>query len=225
MQQDPNASPFNALPRAVVILAVAITLVELAFQANEMGFVGAPGMRILMLEQFSFPANLLNVVVSGQGYEATDLTRIVTYSFFHSSITQAIFALVFVLALGKFVGEVFEGWAVFAVFFGSAIFGAFIYGAFVGRGFLYGAYPGAYGLIGAYTFLLWVGLGASGQNQMQAFTLIGFLLGIQLLFGLIFGTNNHWIAEVAGFLMGFALSTIVSPGGWQRFLRKIRERR
>lgn len=85
-------------------------------------------------------------------------------------------------------------------------------------------YPAVYGLIGAFTFLLWVRLAGTGTNQYRAFTLIGFLLGIQLVFGLLFGGGNDWVADVAGFATGFGLSFFVSPGGWGRVRAKLRHR-
>jgi hypothetical protein len=41
-------------------------------------------------------------------------------------------------------------------------------------------------------------------------------MGIQLLFGLVFGANSQWVADVTGFVAGFALSFGVSPGGWHK---------
>jgi len=87
---------------------------------------------------------------------------------------------------------------------------------------LFGAYPGTYGLIGAFTFLLWVKLADVGANTMRAFTFIGFLLAVQLVFGILFGAGNDWIADVAGFVAGFLLSFVVSPGGWARVMAKLR---
>ena len=49
-------------------------------------------------------------------------------------------------------------------------------------------------------------------------------MGIQLLFGLLFGGGWDWVAELAGFFTGFFLSFVVSPGGWARVRQKIRQR-
>jgi hypothetical protein len=67
-------------------------------------------------------------------------------------------------------------------------------------------------------------LGANGQSQVQAFKLIGVLLGLQLVFGLIFGNNPAWIAELTGFVFGFGISVVVAPGGWTALVAKLRER-
>jgi membrane associated rhomboid family serine protease len=150
---------------------------------------------------------------------------LVSYPLIHLSFTHAAFVVVFLLALGKMVGEVFRLWAVLAVFFSATLAGAAAYTAlpFITAP-LIGGYPSVYGLIGAFTFLLWTNLANTGDNQYRAFSLIGILMAIQLLFGLIFGSGWEWVAELSGFAAGFLLSFLVSPGGWVRVRAKIRER-
>jgi len=67
-----------------------------------------------------------------------------------------------------------------------------------------------------------VRLGALGAPQVRAFSLIGFLLGIQLLFSLLFGGDNSWVAEIAGFVTGFIGSVILVPGGMAQLIQKLR---
>jgi NhaP-type Na+/H+ and K+/H+ antiporter len=45
---------------------------------------------------------------------------------------------------------------------------------------------------------------------------------IRLVLGLLFGSDGVWIAELTGFVVGFALSFIVSPGGFVRLRAFIR---
>ena len=130
------------------------------------------------------------------------------------------------LALGKFVGEVFSPAATLATFFLSSVFGALVFGLILdGAVPLIGAFPGIYGLIGAFTYILWLRLGQAGEDQLRAFQLIGFLLGLQLIYGLLFGAGVQWIAELAGFAAGFGMSTVLAPGGFAALLAKLRERR
>jgi membrane associated rhomboid family serine protease len=158
-------------------------------------------------------------------YPPDQLVRIVTYPLVHANFTHALFVVVILLAIGKMVGEVFRWWAVLVVFFGAAIAGALAYTMVPGLiAPLIGGYPPVYGLIGGFTFLLWVNLAAVGANRYRAFTLIGVLLGLQLLFGLVFGGGWQWVADLAGFAAGFVLSFIVSPGGWARVREKLRQR-
>jgi rhomboid protease GluP len=52
--------------------------------------------------------------------------------------------------------------------------------------------------------------------------LIGALMGIQLLFGVLFGGSYDWLADAAGFAAGFCLSFFVGPGGWRKMQELLR---
>jgi hypothetical protein len=54
--------------------------------------------------------------------------------------------------------------------------------------------------------------------------MIGFLLAAQLLFGLLFGGGQEWIADLAGFAAGFAATILVVPGGIGRLMDRLRQR-
>lgn len=229
MSSDDHMQPlFNTLPPVVVALALAIFGVELLIAAGARGYVGgseAVGWRLEAIREFAFFGQVVDFIVERQAWTSPELRRFVTYPFIHLGFTHMIFVIVFLLALGKLVGEVFGNLAVLAVFFTSSIFGALMYAALTGDPRpLVGGYPGVYGLIGAYTFLLWVSYGATGENQYRAFTLIGFLMAIQLVFGVLFGSTNDWVAEIAGFLAGFVISPVLAPGGFRRLLNRLRQR-
>lgn len=226
---DPNdVSPINSVPPVVVGLALGIFAVELMLSAGARGFVGGPeaiGWRLEAIREFSFFSQVLESMFETGRWTLPDAARFVTYPFVHYGFTHVLMVIVFLLALGKMVGELFGGLAVLAIFFASSIFGALVYAGLTSDPQpLVGGYPAVYGLIGAYTFLLWIGLGAVQQNQYRAFTLIGALLGIQLFFGLIFGGGSDWIADLAGFVMGFALSPVLAPGGFKRLVARLRQR-
>lgn len=226
--QDRNAPPLNPLPAIVWALALPIIAMEIVVGLGGSGVVGGlegAGWRLQALERFVFSPPLMQAMIDRSDYPLLQIMRLVTYPFVHGSTTHAVFVVVILLALGKMVGEIFRWWAVLVVFFGAAIAGAFAYMLVPGNAApLFGGYPATYGLIGGFTFLLWVNLAAVGANKYRAFSLIGFLLGIQLLFGLLFGGGYEWVADVAGFAAGFLLSFVVSPGGWARVLDKIRQR-
>ena len=226
--QDRNAPPLNPLPAIVWVLALPIIAMEVVVGLAGAGVLGGlegAGWRLQALERFVFSPPLMQAMMERGEYPLAQVMRLVTYPFVHGSTTHAVFVVVILLALGKMVGEVFRWWAVLVVFFGAAVAGAFAYMAVPGNAApLFGGYPAVYGLIGGFTFLLWVNLAAVGANKYRAFSLIGFLLGIQLLFGLLFGGGYEWVADVAGFAAGFLLSFVVSPGGWGRVLQKIRQR-
>ncbi|WP_417249582.1 rhomboid family intramembrane serine protease [Celeribacter sp.] len=220
--------PFNALPPAVVALAVVIGGIELLFQIGSYGIIGGPnavGWRITAMEQFAFFDAVFEAMRSEGSWPLEHVIRFVTYAGVHYSITHAAMVVVFILALGKMVGETFGNIAVLIVFFTSIIAGSLAYGLFLDTNVqLVGAYAGAYGLIGSYTLMLWIGLGAMQQNQFRAFSLIGFLLAIQLVFGLFFGRSPDWVADLAGFVTGFSVSILLIPGAPRRIFERIRQR-
>ena len=225
MQSEPAVNP---IPPVIIVLCLIVVLVELALTAAGAGIIGGKtgiGWRLAAVQDYAFSPYVLDRVLN-YGEWGLELTkRFVTYGFVHGSFINALFAAALLLALGKFVGDVFSAIGVLIVVFGSLIFGAVIFGLFVGgNDALFGLYPAVYGLIGAHTYMIWVVLGARGENQLAAFRLIGFLLGLQLVFGLIFGTSNLWIAELAGFCFGFGASIVVAPGGWTALLSKLRQR-
>lgn len=226
--RDPNAPPINPLPPVVWLLVLPILAIEAAFSLAARGLIGGAqgvGWRIDAVRDHGFLPEIWDRMVELGQFPPEHLARFVTYAFVHGGFTHALFVVVFVMALGKFVGEVFRGWAVLAVFLGASVAGALAYGTLLDDPVpLVGGYPGAYGLIGAFTFILWLNLGARGENRARAFTLIGFLLAFQLLFGVLFGGGTQWVADVAGFTAGFLLSFAVSPGGWARLRAKIAQR-
>lgn len=228
MSSDPNASPVNPLPPVVILLFFAIAGVEIVFFLGERGILGGPeavGWRFNALQRYAFHDGVLVNIVERGRYTADDLIRFVSYSFVHASFTQTVFVCVFLLALGKLVGEVFGQLATLTIFLTSAAMGALAYGVLLDeRVALIGGFPAVYGLIGAFTFTLWLKLGALGENQFRAFTLIGFLMGIQLLFGLLFGGTRDWVADIAGFVTGFVSCFLLAPGAWQALLARLRQR-
>jgi membrane associated rhomboid family serine protease len=221
-------SPLNPLPWVVWLLALPVIAFEAAFALGQAGLVGgnsAIGWRQMAFQRFAYVPDYARAMWEAQTYPLAEAARIVTYPFVHGSFTHAAMVLVFVLALGKMVGEIFRPLATLVIFFGSATVGALVYTAVpVTQAPLYGGYPAVYGLVGAFTYILWARLGAQQSNRARAFTLIGFLLFIQLVFGLIFGTGWDWIAEITGFATGFGLSFVVGPGGLQRALNQLRQR-
>lgn len=229
MRPGHDESPLNPIPPVIWLLLLPIVAMEVVLSAGGSGLVGGPGAagwRLEALQKFSFAPGIFKVLLENRVFPPEQMMRFVTYPFVHGGFTHALFVGVFLLALGKMVGEVFRAWAVLAVFFGAAIAGALAY-SLVPTDVqpLFGGYPAVYGLIGAFTYILWARLGAVNANRYKAFTLIGFLLAFQLVFGLLFGAGGwSWVAEIAGFATGFGLSFVVSPGGWQRTVRMLRQR-
>lgn len=230
MSEDPHyapetVSPVNPLPAVVVALFLMIIGIEAVLSLAARGIIGGAGgigWRLDALQSYAFSGPVFDWMWNNGQWPAEHLIRFVSYMFVHGSFTHALFVCVMLLALGKMVGEVFTGFATLCVFVVSGIVGALAYAVVLDdQAPLIGGFPGVYGLIGAFTYLLWLKLGELGAQQVRAFTLIGFLMGIQLIFGLLFGVQNDWIADVAGFATGFLLSFVVSPGGFARLREKM----
>ncbi|MEP2784394.1 MAG: rhomboid family intramembrane serine protease [Pseudoruegeria sp.] len=228
MSNPHDESLINPLPPVVVVLALLLFGIEVFLTLGGRGLIGGPdavGWRLEAIQRFAFSGDILDWMLANGIYPPDQLIRFVTYPLIHVSFTQMIFVVVFLLALGKMAGEVFSWWAVLLIFFGASIVGALAYGLLLNEGVpLVGGYPAVYGLIGSFTFLMWVDLAVQGANKYRAFSLIAMLLGIQLIFGILFGGARDWVADFAGFLTGFGLSFVLVPGGWQRVLAVVRRR-
>lgn len=228
MTHPQDELPFNPLPPVVVALALLILGIELVFQAGSRGLLGGAegvGWRLGAMRTYAFSGPVLDWMIETGRFPLEHMKRFVTYPFIHVSFTHTLMVLVFLLALGKMVGEIFGTIAVLLIFFLSAIVGALAYGVFLNDPSpVVGGYPAVYGLIGSYTFMLWVSLTGTGNTQYRAFTLIGFLMGLQLVFGLLFGSNKDWLADIFGFATGFFVSMAMVPGVWGRMMNKIRRR-
>lgn len=233
---------FNDIPPAVVLLTVMIIGVEgvLALAAN--GIIGGQdgvGWRSEMIEQFAWLPVLVDEFFRLGGLPFEYWVRLVTYPFVHSGLIGAAFAAAMTLALGKFVGDQWSWWSIMIVFFGAAISAALVFGLIAPTNYpFFGAFPAIYGLIGAFTYMLWMRLDRLGANRWRAFSLIGFLLTIQLVFGLVakllalLGMTQDpnpitlyvGLSEIVGFLFGLAISPLVAPGGWSAFVARMRQR-
>lgn len=226
MSSQPPATAVNPLPPVVVALFLVILGIESAFFLGARGMVGGPaavGWRLEAIQAYAFSGEIFDWMWANGRWPAEHLIRFVSYPFVHASFTHALFVGVFVLAMGKMVAEVFGSLAMLAVFVVSGIGGALAYAVILNDPMpLIGGFPAVYGLIGAFTFLLKSSLARIGANQSRAFVLIAFLMGFQLLFGLLFGGNRDWVADLGGFATGFAMSFFVSPGGWARLRGRIR---
>lgn len=226
MSSEHYTPAVNPLPPVVVALVLFIMGIELAFTLGARGMVGGPtavGWRLDAIQNYAFSADIFDWMIQNGRWPFEHLIRFVTYPFVSASFTQAIFVCVFVLAMGKMVGEVFGGFPMLLIFVLSGVGGALAYAVFLDPRYpLIGGFPPVYGLIGAFTWLLWRKLSLVGENQARAFQLIAVLMGIQLLFGLIFGGTSDWVADLGGFATGFGLSFFLAPGGWARIRGRIR---
>ena len=226
-KQGYDPSPVNPLPPVVLVLSLVLFGIEAVLAGGEAGYFGGPGAvgwRLGLIEEYGFSPQIFAWMLETGRWPLDHVMRFLTYPFLHYGFIQMIFSVVFILAMGKMVGEAMGSIAVAAIFFGSTIFGALVYGMLPEQTtWLVGAMPGAYGLIGGFTFVLWARARLTGGNQGQAFSLIAMLMGIQLLFGLLFGGDNTWVADLAGFIAGFILCFVLVPGARRALLKRLRQ--
>jgi len=220
--------PVNPLPPAVVVLFLAIAGVEAVLSLAEAGLIGgreAIGWRLGLVRGYGFSGGIFDQMWAQGLWPIKDVLRFVTYPFVNLGFTHGLFAMVLLLALGKMVAQTLGQVAFLVLFFLSGIGGALIYAVVLNDpGWLVGAYPSVYGLIGGYSFVMWRVLGAQGGPQHRAFSLIAMLMGIQLLWGVFFDVGTTWVAELAGFFIGFGLSFLLVPGAWARMRDRMRQR-
>lgn len=224
---SPESQPaVNPVAPVVVALFLLIIGVEAIFWLGANGVIGGPdaiGWRSLAIQDYAFSDRVFDWMAENGRWLPEHLMRFVTYPFVAPSFTHAIIGAVMLIALGKMVGDNYAGWATLALYIVPCIGGALAYGVLLDTPlFLAGPFVGVYGLIGGYTYIMWVHLGALGQQQIQAFMLIAFLMGAQLLFGLLFGGGPDWLADLAAFVTGLVLAVAVAPGSFGRFLARIR---
>jgi len=226
--ENHNVSPFNALPPVVVALAVVIFGLELMFQAATAGLLGGQsgiGWRLGAVESYGVLDQVWTWMVQTRQFPAEHLLRFATYPLIHGGFIHMALVVVFILALGKMVAEVYSALAFVAVFWVSAVMGALGFVVLLDSPYpLIGGYPGVYGLIGAFTFLMWMRADGQGSSRLRAFALIGALLAVQLIFALLNGDFGTVVADFSGVVAGLALSFVVSPGGWRRMVARMRQR-
>ena len=223
-----HESPFNTVPPVILVLVMIVAGIEIVLSLAGAGAIGPPqavGWRLAMIEDYAFAPRVLEWIVERGDYSWPLIRRFVTYPFVHLSFVHAAFACVMLLALGKFVGEAWSRVSLVLVILIATVVGALAHGLSNSENIpLMGFYPPVFGLIGAFTYVRWLDLGAHNQSRWIAFRLIGMLLGLQLLFGVMFGSAPHWVADVSGFVVGLAVSPLLGPGGWRAFLNRMRQR-
>ena len=217
---------FKPMPSVVVALFAVIGVVELWFTLGPKFVSGADTVvwRMQAIERFGVNPQVVQWMTENHHYPIDHLARFVSFSFIHGSMLNTAVSCALFLAMGKMVSSVFPSIALLVFFIGPALIGAMVFSFAAPDGsWLFGSFTGIYGLIGAYTFIMWFRLRINKAPQGQAFHLIAFLMGIQLLFGMIFGGNSTWIADLFGFVTGFVLSFFFIPGGLYHVLEMLRK--
>ena len=214
----------NPLPPAVIVLFLTIVIGEAYIAGAEARLLGSFDARIYLIRQFAFMPEGFGRAMSADSWIPELFWRMLTFPFVHGSLMQGVFASVFILAMGKFVGEVLGNIAVVAIFFASAIFAALGFAIFTSSNFpLFGGFPTAYGLVGAFTFVLFSRSEGLLSQQLTAFRLLGILMLINIGFSLLQDGPPIWVAELCGAVTGFISAAIIYPGGVRVIVNKFRQ--
>lgn len=228
MPADYRAAPFNPLPPVVWALLLAMGGVEAVLLAGAQGLVGGPealGWRLALIQRIGFSGALWEWMVETRRFPPEHLIRLLAYPLVHATALQTLFVLVLLAALGKAVGDVLSGWALAVLVLASSAGGALVYATLWPEPvWLTGGYPAVFGLVGAFTVLIWTRAVAEGASRLRAFALVAVLLTIRVGLGLWHGFSQDWIADVAAFALGFALTFLLAPGGWRTTLDRLRHR-
>ena len=129
MTHSDDSSPFNPLPPVVILLFLAVVIPEIAFFLGSKWMIGGPqavGWRQAMIQDYGFSGDILHWMIGNGIYPPEQLLRFVTYPFLHGGFTQMLFGAALLLAMGKFVGEVFRPMATLAAFVIPSICGALV---------------------------------------------------------------------------------------------------
>ena len=70
------------------------------------GDAQAVGWRVAAIQDYGFSSDVFRWMLENGRYPPEHLMRFVTYAFVHGGLTHAAFAVVILLAMGKFVGEI-----------------------------------------------------------------------------------------------------------------------
>ncbi len=224
-----NASPFNPLPWPIWLAILAIAGIEAVLWMGGMGLIGGPegvGWRIETIQRYAFSSSLQDWMVETGRFPAMHLVRYLTFGLIHGNPMHALFVIVLVAALGKYVGEPFGNRTLLVLMIVPAVVGAAVFGLVLGAdamGWLFGGMAAVFGLVGALTWWRWQSA-PDAAARWRAFGLIGVLLAARLAFGLMAEAGHAWIAELAAFAVGFAVSSVIGPGAWTRLRARLRHR-
>ena len=108
MRPGYDETPLNPLPPVVWLILLPIVAMEVVLSAGSLGLAGGQtgiGWRSEALQRFALSPVMLDQMWQAGQLSSDYLMRFVTYAFVHGNLTHAVFATVFILALGKFVAR------------------------------------------------------------------------------------------------------------------------
>ncbi|MEM6618549.1 MAG: rhomboid family intramembrane serine protease [Pseudomonadota bacterium] len=231
MHSDEPPEPlFNSLPPVVVLLALFFGAAEVIFQAGEAGLIGGPtaaGWRLTMAQSFGFYSEIARQMHDLGQYPWDGIKRFFTYPLVHRGPVDCAFRIVFILALGKWVGERTSNTHVALIFVSATVLTPLAATIVLDPAIvIIGGGPGTYGLVGALTWLLYTHRRAQGAQGREAF---GIVIGLGVVIGLfavLFG-GSFWFEYLGGAIFGFLITAALVPvpgANWRWWHDRLRRR-
>ena len=189
---DPNAdaAPFNKMPIAVLCVIALVGAVELIFQGAESGIIrGQDGMALRSFwgQRLGFSLSIYEPMWVTKNYDFLAAYRLFTFGFVQHGLSTALVALAIFAALGKYVAEQFGQVCFLLLTFIAPIFGLLFFVFLIPTsGWVIGLFPAVFAMVGGFTVRQIDLRRETGEAVLPAFTLIAFLMGIQLFFYFVF---------------------------------------
>ena len=230
---DPNlnAAPFNKMPTAVLIAIGLIGVLELFFQGANSGIVqnvDGVALRNRWIHLFGFHMGHIETMWITSEVNINGLYQAFTFNFVQRNLPSALIGLALFAALGKYVAERRGQLCFVATLLLAPLFGLICY-VFISPplGPIVGIFPAVFGLIGGFTIEQIERRREDDEPILPAFSLITFLMMVQLIYFFLFGTSTEWIAEFFAFVAGCGIALIIgdqNEGRRRKILQKIRSR-
>lgn len=225
-----SRSVLNPISPLLLIIAAAALLVELVLQAGENNLIGGPeahNWRALWLQAYGFFDPIFEQLRATGPRLLIDNPELVltfiAYPFLAYGLPQALIGAVVFLALGRAVSLRFSLWAALVLFGAGILAGALAYGFVSASNLrLVGMFSPSCALIGAYCWTEYRFRQVQGEPIWPAFRILFFLGILNIVQYLFFQPTDFWVAELAAFITGFALSYLVAPGAARRIVARLR---
>lgn len=215
----------NALPWSVTVFVIPMILVEIYIQGAEASLWGSFSARFDMIRMIGFMPDAFETAYSSARWVPEVYMRMLTFIFIQPNFLSAIFGVVMLLAIGKFVGETLGNAACLVLILAGAVSGTLLHTYVLGSSApLIGVFTVVYCLLGAFTWVLYLRANGDFRLRLRAFRLVTILFIINIVFMLINGLNQFWITEFASMFLGFGIAIAMGSSGLRNLLQRIRRR-
>lgn len=198
----PADSSYKPLPRVLVLLVGVIALIEIILTLADHGYLFDPDLRIRAFAVGAFWSGLLwgdyQPVYLGQSG-----LMFVTHALLHGGFLHMVMNCTILLALGRFVEEIYDPRVILPVFLLGAIGGGAVYGLLsIGPYPMVGASGAVFAFLGLWVAWDWRRHRLAGVSPRPIYLRVGVLVGLNVVFFFGLGGMLAWQAHLGGFLAG-----------------------